>query len=46
MTPNLSAALRHLFAALAHSLHACQRTRDMVRAAIARFITLAGMVPA
>lgn len=46
MTPNLRATLQHLFAALAHSIHASLRTRQMVRDAIARFITLAAMVPA
>jgi hypothetical protein len=37
---NPSAALQYLFSALAHARHACQRTRDMVARAIARYITL------
>ena len=41
MNARLTNALRHLFAALDHARNACQRTRDMVTAAIARFISLA-----
>lgn len=41
MKTNLAAALRYLFAALEHSIRACARTRELVRAAIARYISLA-----
>jgi hypothetical protein len=40
---DLTAALHHLFAALDHCRRACQRTRDMVTRAIARYITLSAL---
>lgn len=33
---NITRILHHLFAALANAVNACQRTRDMLAAAIAR----------
>lgn len=36
----MNAALIHLFAALEHARGACQRTRDMLAAAIARLCAM------
>lgn len=40
MTPSLQRALNHLFDALAHVALVSERTRDMIHAAIDRYIVL------
>ncbi len=37
---NIAAILSHLFAAVAHAVNACARTRAMLAAAIARFSSM------